>query len=680
MVRPRHETAAPSLPTLNNAMFGTAEFSAWWAADDDETSAAELKTVSKQYVWIAPATMVYHLFDEPQWFKQMGAKGYPLYVAGLVIVWTVNILIITSTFAFCLESLPAFCTEKDTGRCTNSDPEFYATLWLIIESGCVIVFTGDFLTRLVCCIIMGKKDFARFRGDPMNYIDVVAVFPFYIQLLWSWIFPATCQPLFAGAPNADVASCAAVTALEDDSACRGVMGSDSDFATVSVCTYTQAREVIDLRFVRVLRLARVLHSLPEKYAGMGGIVMDILRTAAMPLILPVYFMILACIVFASMAYYVEAPVNEICYFDGDTSNGVVCEGGKIPGQTCNKISGWLSLPTVADGSAFGIPDGSEFPGNEGCLTDGGCGCNCDDQAHIYRKAQLYYDSCRSVGVTSEKLAAEFEALDGAPTCASWLGRSEAEAVAYLPSDAGECTGVITYETWDNQYHPAEYTSDMFADGAPGGIFTAAWWCVVTFTTVGYGDMNPRTPQGQVIAVITMLTGVFFLAMPLAVVGGSFQSAWNRAEAEHELLENSRQLAQARKDGKPPPPAIPTSREMYDAMYGDPSVRAIQDVKANIAAMLAKSEHLRELAGGLEEHVQVWKKVQGFQRKLKEISVKLGDDSTIVTESFLGPTYAKRDENGDLIRGVRGNWWGHIPEHVSERSKLEWTQTDDVTKS
>jgi len=115
--------------------------------------------------------------------------------------------------------------------------------------------------------------------------------------------------------------------------------------------------------------------------------------------------------------------------------------------------------------------------------------------------------------------------------------------------------------------------------------------------------------------------------------------------------------------------MPTAREMVDQQYGDKSERALQEVKGYITAILAKSEHLRELAGGLEEHPEIWSKFQAFQLDVKLASQKLGDKSTIVTESFVGDDYQARDENGELFRAARGNWWGHIPEHVSERSQL-----------
>ena len=56
-----------------------------------------------------------------------------------------------------------------------------------------------------------------------------------------------------------------------------------------------------------------------------------------------------------------------------------------------------------------------------------------------------------------------------------------------------------------------------------------WWCMVTFTTVGYGDQYPRTPWGRIIAGVTMFCGIFFMAMPLTIVGSAFADAWVRFE-------------------------------------------------------------------------------------------------------------------------------------------------------
>ena len=48
-----------------------------------------------------------------------------------------------------------------------------------------------------------------------------------------------------------------------------------------------------------------------------------------------------------------------------------------------------------------------------------------------------------------------------------------------------------------------------------------WWCIVTYTTVGYGDMAPVTVIGQMIGCCTMITGLLILAMPISVLSSNF---------------------------------------------------------------------------------------------------------------------------------------------------------------
>ncbi len=49
------------------------------------------------------------------------------------------------------------------------------------------------------------------------------------------------------------------------------------------------------------------------------------------------------------------------------------------------------------------------------------------------------------------------------------------------------------------------------------IPTSMYWAVVTLTTVGYGDVAPRTPLGQALASLVMITGYGIIAVPTGIV-------------------------------------------------------------------------------------------------------------------------------------------------------------------
>lgn len=57
------------------------------------------------------------------------------------------------------------------------------------------------------------------------------------------------------------------------------------------------------------------------------------------------------------------------------------------------------------------------------------------------------------------------------------------------------------------------------EGAENGftsIPVSIYWAVVTVTTTGYGDMSPKTPIGQAIASMVMITGYAIIAVPTGI--------------------------------------------------------------------------------------------------------------------------------------------------------------------
>lgn len=50
-----------------------------------------------------------------------------------------------------------------------------------------------------------------------------------------------------------------------------------------------------------------------------------------------------------------------------------------------------------------------------------------------------------------------------------------------------------------------------------------WWAVITFTTVGYGDIYPVTPLGRILCAAISFLGIAMLAIPTGIISSAFIS-------------------------------------------------------------------------------------------------------------------------------------------------------------
>lgn len=60
-----------------------------------------------------------------------------------------------------------------------------------------------------------------------------------------------------------------------------------------------------------------------------------------------------------------------------------------------------------------------------------------------------------------------------------------------------------------------------SDASITSLPTALWWAISTMTTVGYGDVYPRSPGGKGIAVLPMLIGVGVFGLLPATLASYF---------------------------------------------------------------------------------------------------------------------------------------------------------------
>jgi len=88
-------------------------------------------------------------------------------------------------------------------------------------------------------------------------------------------------------------------------------------------------------------------------------------------------------------------------------------------------------------------------------------------------------------------------------------------------------------------HPQLCCDEYSAPNDFPSIVSTFWWSIVTMTTVGFGDVYPRTWQGRIVGACSMLCGILLIALPVAIVGSKFQEAYNNEEARRVANLESR---------------------------------------------------------------------------------------------------------------------------------------------
>nr|XP_002723820.1 potassium voltage-gated channel subfamily G member 4 [Oryctolagus cuniculus] len=63
-----------------------------------------------------------------------------------------------------------------------------------------------------------------------------------------------------------------------------------------------------------------------------------------------------------------------------------------------------------------------------------------------------------------------------------------------------------------------------------------WWAIISMTTVGYGDMVPRSVPGQVVALSSILSGILIMAFPATSIFHTFSHSYLELKKEQERLQ------------------------------------------------------------------------------------------------------------------------------------------------
>ncbi|EOR00870.1 Potassium voltage-gated channel protein Shal [Wallemia ichthyophaga EXF-994] len=85
-------------------------------------------------------------------------------------------------------------------------------------------------------------------------------------------------------------------------------------------------------------------------------------------------------------------------------------------------------------------------------------------------------------------------------------------------------------SWD-----ANLEQFMNSDGQPSSfesIPAAAWFVLVTISTVGYGEVTPTTTIGRLITLPLLVFGLLLIALPSFVLGRNFSIVWDTVTSHH----------------------------------------------------------------------------------------------------------------------------------------------------
>ncbi len=69
------------------------------------------------------------------------------------------------------------------------------------------------------------------------------------------------------------------------------------------------------------------------------------------------------------------------------------------------------------------------------------------------------------------------------------------------------------------------------------IMDTFWWSLVTFTTVGYGDMVPITPIGKLISGMVVLIGIMLFALPTSILTAEFLNEFQNIESKEVKVDS-----------------------------------------------------------------------------------------------------------------------------------------------
>jgi len=182
-----------------------------------------------------------------------------------------------------------------------------------------------------------------------------------------------------------------------------------------------------------------------------------------------------------------------------------------------------------------------------------------------------------------------------PAASNFNGRTYNYTVSTSPTVIGKCLNTCITNRYYRKNTLVGGNDQVEQFPSPfQSIPQSFWWCIVTLTTVGYGDMYPYSVEGKIVGVLTMLVGLIMLALPLSIIGTNFIE-----ERNIMVEENKRRVEEERKAAlgvAQVGEAEPVEEE--EVKEDEPKYKMRKDLRE----VLAKADQLYESTGYMAEQL------------------------------------------------------------------------------